>query len=106
MKNTFNSRNIERIFEKKQLELDKITDKFSIRITSILQNNKIKAASLATRIDALSPLKIMARGFSVALKNDKCVTSVNTLSVGDSITVKLIDGSVDCSINDIKDKQE
>lgn len=103
-KNRFNTRNIERFFEQKQLELDKISDKISNCMATVLQNNKIKAATLVARIDALSPLKTMARGFSVALKDDKCLTSSKEINVGDSISVRLYEGRVDCLVTDIKDK--
>lgn len=91
----------ERILQNKQLELDRITDKIVSSVNCQLQNAQNVAAQLASRIDALSPLKVMARGFSVITKNSMCVSGVADLKVGDNITATLKDGNVDCLITSI-----
>lgn len=91
----------ERILQNKQLELDRITDKIVSSVNCQLQNAENVAAQLASRIDALSPLKVMARGFSVITKNSMCVSGVADLKVGDNITATLKDGNVDCLITSI-----
>lgn len=96
--------NIERVFEKRQLDIDRITDNMANRVSQRLQSSQNIAAQLAARIDALSPLKVMARGFSVMSKNDECISSANNLNVGDNITVKLIDGDVDCLVTNVNNK--
>lgn len=96
--------NIERVFEKRQLDIDRITDNMANRVSQRLQSSQNIAAQLAARIDALSPLKVMARGFSVMSKNDECILSANNLNVGDNITVKLIDGDVDCLVTNVNNK--
>lgn len=57
---------------------------------------------LSTKLDALSPLKIMGRGYLFA-KNDvgKIVKSVSDISCGDIINLKLSDGSAKCTVNDV-----
>ena len=87
--------------QNKQLELDRITDKIVSCVNCQLQNAQNVAAQLASRIDALSPLKVMARGFSVITKNSMCVSGVADLKVGDNITATLKDGNVDCLITSI-----
>lgn len=94
----------ERILQSKQLELDRLADKIANGINCRLQNAQNNAAQLASRIDALSPLKVMARGFSVITKNGSCVSSVNDLKTGDSVTATLNDGSVDCLITSTNKK--
>lgn len=96
--------NIERVFEKRQLDLDRVTDKMANCINQKMQNAQSIAAQLAARIDALSPLKVMARGFSVACKDGECISSANNLNIGDNITVKLIDGDVNCLVTNINNK--
>lgn len=91
----------ERILQNKQLELDRITDKIVSSVNCQLQNAQNVAAQLASRIDALSPLKVMARGFSVITKYSMCVSGVADLKVGDNITATLKDGNVDCLITSI-----
>lgn len=105
-KNKISSSNLERIFQNKQLELDRIIDKMADRVNKRLQNGQSTAARLAARIDALSPLKIMARGFSVVTKDGACVASVSNLNTGDNISVSMCDGNANCIVTSInKNKQ-
>ena len=68
------------------------------------QKNANSASGLASRIDALSPLKVMARGFSAVSKDNKYMTNIDKLNVGDNITVEFYDGNIDCTITDKKCK--
>lgn len=70
--------------------LNKVNDRITFEDTKI--------ATLCARLDALSPLKVMARGYSIALKNNKVVTSVDDLSAGDTVTVRFADGDKDCEV--------
>lgn len=69
---------------------NKVNDKITFEDTKI--------ATLCARLDALSPLKVMARGYSIALKNNKVVTSIDDLSAGDTVTVRFADGDKDCEV--------
>ncbi|RXT13789.1 exodeoxyribonuclease VII large subunit [Ammoniphilus sp. CFH 90114] len=50
------------------------------------------------RLDGLSPLKIMGRGYSLVYKNEELVKSIHQLDPGDGVKVKLMDGTIDCSV--------
>ena len=58
---------------------------------------KIFQASVL-KLDALSPLKTMVRGFSIIEKNGKIVKSAKDLSKDDEINVRLVDGSKSAKI--------
>lgn len=91
---------LERIVENKQLDVDRLSDKIANQIKFSLQNSANKAANLAARIDALSPLKVMARGFSTVTKDGEYVTSTDKINAGDNITVKFNDGDINCLVTD------
>lgn len=59
---------------------------------------------LAARLDALSPLSSLARGYSIAksLKDNTLVKSVHSVAVGDMLEVRLVDGSLDCTVEAIR----
>ena len=59
---------------------------------------KIKFTENVARLEALSPLKILSRGYAAVEKNGKTVNSVQGLTKGEEITLKLSDGSLDCNI--------
>ena len=45
-----------------------------------------------TKLDALSPLKTLTRGYSIIEKDNRIIKSSNNLNAGDEIQIKLIDG--------------
>ena len=56
-------------------------------------------AALAGKLDALSPLSVISRGYSAVFSEDgRVVKSAEQLSVGDSIRLKMSDGSVDAAV--------
>ena len=56
------------------------------------------------RLEANYPLNIMKKGYSVSFLDDKKLTSVKKVKVGDEISVQLIDGSLECKVNNISGK--
>lgn len=103
-KNRLSVANAQRIFQNRQLELDRTVDRMSDRVNQKLQSCQSAAARLAARIDALSPLKVMARGFSSISKNGTRIVSVGGLDVGDDICVELCDGTADCVVKSVSKK--
>ncbi len=64
---------------------------------------------LAARLDTLSPLNSLARGYCIirSNKDDTLIKSVSSVSTGDRLEVSLTDGRLDCTVNSIKgDKDE
>ena len=55
-------------------------------------------------LHTLSPFSVLSRGYSIVetVKGHKIVTTVNDLSVGDSVSARLADGTVTCLVKDIK----
>lgn len=102
--NKVSSSSVLRIVQNKQLDVDRISDKIESRIKFALQSSTNLAANLASRIDALSPLKVISRGFSAVSVNGGYITSADKLSIGDNITVEFYDGNIDCTITDKKSK--
>jgi exodeoxyribonuclease VII large subunit len=59
-------------------------------------NNRFTA--LASKLEALSPLKVLTRGYSIATGEKGVVTSVGQLHTGDDITLTLYDGTAKCEV--------
>ena len=61
--------------------------------------------TLAQRLDALSPLATLKRGYSISRKTDgKVLTSTEQVSVGDKIAVQLAQGHLACRIEEFLDE--
>ena len=58
--------------------------------------------SFASRLESVSPLKTLKRGFAVAL-NEKfeTVKSVSSVTVGEKINIRFFDGELKCTVNDV-----
>ena len=64
----------------------------------ILDKTKQKYALLLSKLDALSPLKTLERGYGIIKLNEKAVTSIKDLKKDDLINIELKDGSKEAII--------
>jgi exodeoxyribonuclease VII large subunit len=66
------------------------------------EKRKDFAHSLA-KLNALSPLKVMERGYSLVFtENQKLVTKVSQVTKNDEVTIRISDGSLECRVIDVK----
>ena len=56
----------------------------------------------AASLDALSPLKVLARGYSIAYSDDGVATSAKTFKPGDAIRVRMADGNVAATVDTVE----
>ena len=54
--------------------------------------------AMVLKLDALSPLKTMVRGFSIVEKDGQIIKSSKNLEKNDEVRIKLIDGSKNAKI--------
>ena len=89
------------------LRLDKQVAQLEERLQAALQKQLSarhkKFESLAGKLDALSPLKVLARGYSVVFgKDGHAVRAASEVVEGDSLRVKLHSGEVDAQVTEIR----
>ena len=77
--------------QKNQLKV--IDHTMNMEIKRKLQINQEKYRFLISKLNTLSPLKTLERGYAIVLKNEQVVASSNSLSSGDEIEIKMKDGS-------------
>lgn len=63
-------------------------------LSAQLRSNQQQFSSAMRTLDALSPLKIMDRGYSISYKEGQVVKSVKQVETGDELTVSLQDGTL------------
>lgn len=76
---------------------ERLNDAFSFTIDD--KENKFLNAS--ARLEALSPLSVLMRGYCVASKNGKAVKSKNDIKKDDELTLRFADGRVDISVGEV-----
>ena len=87
-------KNYKNIIDKEKIKLNNIKTRplFSNPLV-ILDKTKQKYALLLSKLDALSPLKTLERGYGIIKLNEKAVTSIKDLKKDDLINIELKDGS-------------
>ena len=66
-----------------------------IRVNDKIRNKKKNEfVNVVNKLDTLSPLKTLSRGYSVVLKDDKVIKSEKDINVGEQFSVKMSDGEI------------
>ena len=87
----------------KRLLLDYTQRKLSALAQAQTAQRAQRFASLAASLDALSPLKVLGRGYAVARdKNGTILRAASDTEVGETIEVLLGQGSLNCTVNERK----
>ena len=72
--------------------------------SKFLHLHKQRFISHAAKLDAMSPLKVIARGYAIAQTADGALLqSVHQVKAGDTVTVSLRDGKVDTTVSQVKE---
>ena len=67
-------------------------------ISNIYNSKKTNMIKHIAKLDALSPLKTLTRGYSIVQSNGKVVKSVNQIKKDDEIDIRLIDGKAKAKV--------
>ena len=82
----------------KYMLIDIKTKEMENFINKKIQKEKLKAQSLILKLDSISPLKTLARGYSIVSKNKKTIKSIKQIEKEDKITIQMQDGILDAKI--------
>ena len=86
------------------MRLDYLTRRFASAAQRQLGTADRRLAAAASKLDALSPLKVLGRGYAIGYTADGGVLdSVSCVAAGDSLQLRLADGTVDCTVTDIRE---
>lgn len=91
-------------FSDKMQRLDNACESLLNKISDKLTKSQSDLSLSIAKLDSLSPLKTLSRGFSIALKGEKKVTSVNDITQNDEIKVLFSDGEANCTVNSLRER--
>lgn len=84
----------------KRGELEALTARFERKRDTFCEEKREELANRASRLDALSPLRVLQRGYAAAQREDgSFVRSASELPAGKTFHLRLQDGVVDCVSN-------
>ena len=85
----------ETAIERASQSLDLLADRLERACANRLERTALRLAALSGKLDALSPLRVLSRGFAaVQTPNGKVVTQASGLRSGESIEILFADGKV------------
>lgn len=71
-----------------------------------LDQRRQKFISLTAKLDAMSPLKVLTRGYAMVQSTEgTIIRSVRNVKIGDSVNISLEDGIVSASITHVKERE-
>ena len=83
--------------EEQGMRLDYFVRRFAAaaRVQTSRAEGRLSAA--AGKLDALSPLKVLSRGYSIVYKDGEVQHSVEGIRSGDKLSLRLSDGRIECT---------
>jgi len=92
-------------YEQKSIITENLSQRLCAAQTRILDIKFHQFVGLTAKLDAMSPLKVMSRGYAIMqTPGGEVVRSVKQLSIGDALHITLADGNVSASIHEIKEE--
>ena len=90
--------------DQRRMNLDYVSKALAAAMKLRVEQAGRHLSQAAAALSAMSPLKVLARGYSIAEKDGKTVASVKGVSAGDALTVLFADGAADCRVEKTTEK--
>ena len=92
----------EAYLNERTMTVNLLENKLSNAMGNLLQQKKGQFAKSAATLDAISPLKVISRGYGMVETAEKLVKSIKDVKTDDIITVRLSDGAVKSRVLEIE----
>ena len=76
----------------KYIQIDMIVKRMQLKVTDNFNKSKNQAVTVISKLDTLSPLKTLVRGYSITQFNGKIVKSSKDLKTDDEVSIRFSDG--------------
>ena len=87
-------RNPQQLLSEKRQRLDYLLENLQAQLSLGLQGKKHRLDILLNRLAAINPTAVLRRGFALAVKGDKIVSSVHDVALDDELMLTLADGTL------------
>jgi len=82
-----------------RMALQTLADRLDKPTLAFLSRQNVRLGQAGARLDALSPLASLGRGYSICLKPDGSIVSrTGQVEAGDGVRLRVSDGSIDCRV--------
>lgn len=93
---------LNRYIDDKRIYVDDIITELNESYKDAISDKRTNFSSKCAQLEALSPLKVLSRGYSVARVGDRIIGSVCDVSVGDDVNITVTDGTIGCIVKKIQ----
>ena len=83
-------------------QLALITKKMNEELKNIINRKQLELSKAASMLNALSPLAVLGRGYSLTLHNDAVITSASEVKADDLITTRLKSSTIISRVTEVK----
>ena len=83
----------------RRMRLDRFRESLTHSLALSLGASRARVSAMAASLDALSPLKVLSRGYAIPRGPGGVVKSVEDVSSGDELDLTLSDGSLRCTVH-------
>lgn len=98
-------RNPVAVVDDQRMRLDSVQRRLAMALERTLRRGRVELAGLAGRVDAMSPLKVLSRGYAIAKHEDRAVTTVEQVQPGQAMDVLVADGVYHCRVEEKEEQQ-
>ena len=92
--------------ERKEKDLQLLKSRMITAQERMISASNARFVSCVAKLDAMSPLKVLSRGYAMAQTGDgKLLRSVEQVAPGDNITVSISDGTITASVLNAKETE-
>ncbi|MBQ6476859.1 MAG: exodeoxyribonuclease VII large subunit [Bacilli bacterium] len=83
----------------KQNDYQKVNSSIVLQNPEVLfDKKKNKYLNIISKLETLSPLKTLQRGYTITKKEDKVITSVKNITKGDKLNIEFKDGTINTEV--------
>jgi exodeoxyribonuclease VII large subunit len=82
--------------------LNNIDTRLAHALRNNLTNKQTAFARIIDKLNLVSPLNTLSRGYAIASKDEQVIRSIKDVEKGDAIKVRVQDGEVSCTVKTTK----
>ena len=92
----------ERLFEERKMQLLLLGQRLEGAVMRSMTEERYRLSAKAAKLEALSPLGILSRGYSVASDpNGRVIASVNDIAAGEQMSLRVTDGLIRATVDNV-----
>lgn len=96
----------EAYLQQQELHLEMLRQRLEHGGQALVHKNTVRFQRTAAKLDALSPLKVLGRGYAMVTCGETVVREAAQLTPGDRVTVSLSDGAAQCTVDAVQRRKQ